>query len=343
MTDPLLDRRTFLTRSALASGALVATASGVGCGAATPAATMPTDQTRELEARLARGLGRVRGVPRGDIARQLTWVARPDISENLLRETLESLVVIDVARSLPAGERVPEPLASALMQELPVLGRSTDAHHALLARMPSSARRKLDEEIQKEPSLPMDVAGWIDRHARELGTGAESRMKLRLAARDVQARLRHQSANAVIDDCVAKVERVSARSGRPLALARSNAATAMVDAIWQQVDGVPAPGGSGLAVPPPPSGSTAPPQQAPVHQGPTLAQQDMEWEMFVDDSHRFWSARWRRPGDEEIRIGSIMMPFGLLSCGLTLIIGIIVVIAGAVQNANWDGVPREGW
>ncbi len=335
MTDPLLDRRTFLTRSALASGALVATTSGVGCGAAAPGGLVSTDLSGELEARLARGLARVRDVPRGEIARQLTWVARPDISENLLRETLESLVVVDVARSIPEGQSVQGPLADALMAELPVLGRATDAHHTLLARMPASARAKLDEEILKEPSLPMDIAEWVDRHARELGTATDSRMKLRWAARDVQARLRHQSANAVIDDCVAKVERVLERSGRPLALARSDAAKAMADAIWQQVDGAPSSGG-GLGVPPPPAGSTAPPQP----QGPSLGAQDREWASFVDDSHRFWSARWRRPGDQELRVGAIMMPFGLLTCGLLLIVGLIVVIAGAGMNANWDGTPR---
>ena len=52
-----------------------------------------------------------------------------------------------------------------------------------------------------------------------------------------------------------------------------------------------------------------------------------------------WSEFWARPGDEEIRMGAIMMPFGAISCGLMLIIGLIVLIAGHVQNGDWDGTP----
>jgi len=32
-----------------------------------------------------------------------------------------------------------------------------------------------------------------------------------------------------------------------------------------------------------------------------------------------------------------MMPLGLVTCGLLLIAGAIVAIAGAVQNGEWDG------
>lgn len=327
------DRRSFLSRSLVASGALLAAPStlAAGCGASLSSA-MASGEMRDSMDRLERGLGTIRAIPPGTIARQLTWMSRPELSERILRQALEGLVVADVTRSLPAGERLPRPLAARLVRELPAFEHSTRTHHALLARMPDRARRQLDERIRREPDITMEIAGWLDEHADELGTARESRLQLRIAARDVQSRLRRQSANAVVDDCVAKVERVMARSGNSLAFARSSMVPAMIDAIWQEVDGVPSEGGTSLA---------APGRALPRPPGQQHFEDDMEWSRFMDQSNRFWSARWRRPGDEELLIGPALMPFGSVTCGVLLIAGLIVLLVGAVQNANWDGVPRD--
>ncbi len=318
-----LRRRAFLARSALASGALVA---GAGCGAAFPQSSLTRGEARELLARLERGLDRVRSVPRGAIARELTWQARPDRGESIIRHTIEALVVSDVARSLPEG-RVEGPLAARLTEELPVLQRATVIHHALLSRMPTAARAGLDRRLRREPDIPTDVAAWIDRHAAELGTGMESRLKLRRAAHDVGVRARRQSAAAVIDDAVAKVERVVGRSGGAAALARARDADALLQGVWDQL-------GDGRGA----GGALASPTGAPPG---VVSPEDYEWEGFLNAGERFWSADWRRPGDEEMRIGTIMMPFGAISCGLMAIIGLIVLIAGLVQNGDWDGIPRN--
>ncbi len=336
-------RRRFLSRSAFASSALVAAPSVVALtapGCATLSHAMGAARAQALADRLDAGLDRIRSVPQGTLARQLTWHARPDIAEDVLRQTIESLVVADVARSIPDGTQAPRALAERLGAELPVVARAVDTHHALLSRMPGSARRRLDLRIRQEPEIPTEVADWIDRNAAELGAARESRLQLRLAARDVKVRLRRQSANAVIDDCVAKVERAASRSGGSLAVARSVRTSAMIDAIWQQVEGAPGSSGFGRSLSPPvvhlapPPPSASPPMRSP--------QQDLEWARFTDTSDRFWSARWERPGDHEIIIGATMMPFGLASCGLMLIVGLIVLIAGAVQNASWDGTPDHG-
>jgi hypothetical protein len=348
-----LRRRAFLSRSVLASGALVAgpiAAAAQGCGASFAGAMSHSD-ARELLERLERGLGRIRDVPRGEIASQLSWLARPDVGESVLRATVEALVVMDVARSLPEGADVPRALADRLADELPVLGASTDLHHGLLARMPLPARRSLDTRLRAEPDLPMEVAGWIDRHARELGTSADSRAQLRYTSRDVRARLTRQSSGAVIDDCISKVERAAARGGCKLALDRSTASAKVFDAIWQEAEG-----GTTLAAPPlvPPAPPPAPtsnggpsplevPQPSQPSQADLIAAQfadDQAWAAFTDNSHRFWSARWQRPGDPEVRTGGVLMALGPISCGVTLIVGLIVLISGAVQNSRWNGVPR---
>lgn len=323
-------RRAFLARSALASGALI---TGAGC-ASLPRASMPDTERRELLARLERGLSRVRSVPRGQIAEQLTWHPRPDLSEEIFRLSMESLVVSDVARSLPEGERIDGPLARRLGDELPVLGRAMRTHHALLARMPGAARDRVARKLRDEPDLPTDIAEWIDRHASELGTATGSRLELRRVARDVKVRMRRQSVGAVIDDAVSKVERAAARSGGAVALGTTSRAHAMTDAIWQQL--VPG-GGSGSSLTPPGTGLGPPP---PVGVSASAADEDAEWHRFVNDGGQWWSPRWASPGDTEIEIGAILMPFGAITCGLLLIVGLIVLLVGVGENAGWDGEPR---
>ena len=327
-----MDRRSFLSRTALGSSVALVGApvlgsavagSITGCGGAPVLPELASREVRQLHARLDRGLARVRAVPRGDIARQLAGHPRPALAEDILRLGLETFVVADVVRSVPEGVSVPPSLQARLTPELPLVDRYTNTYHALLTRMPPTARRRLDAKLRSKPEAAMEVAGWIDEHAGTLGVAGESRLKLRQAALTATTRIRRQSTSAVIDDCLAKVDRVVARSGRSLSMARSIVTGAMIEAIWQQVDGVPPGGGLGG------DGLGAP--------GPEPAPAQPE---VVDVGPQQWSARWGRPGDEEIEIGAIMMPFGLLTCGLLLIIGLIVLIAGAVQNSVWDGTPQ---
>ncbi len=316
-----MQRRTFLARSVIGSGALVLPPVTAGCGAALGPRT---PDSQELLARLERGLSTIRGVPSSEFARALRDQPRPELSEHILRLTLESLVVADVARSVPEGAVMPRAFDHRLMQELPVIEQSTVTHHSLLTRMPPVARRRLDARVRERPDIPMDVAGWIDAHAANLGVSLDSRMRLRNAATSAGARMRRQSANAVIDDCVSKVERVVAHSGSPVALARSRSTAAMIDAIWQQLDEIPGSGGLASSL-----------------SAPNGEDEDAEWARAIKRSEApQWSARWGRPGDEEVEIGAIMMPFGLVTCGLLLIVGLIVLIAGVAQNADWDGSPR---
>lgn len=329
-----LDRRSFLTRSALGTGAILASAPALGAGGCGARHAMPElggRETDELAARLERGLSRVRDFPAGQLAEAFPDLRRPGLSESILRTTLGGLVVADVARSVPDGVRVPRALAERLTGALPLVGESAELHHALLTRMPAESKRRVGARIRERPATVTDVAEWIDAEGRELGVARESRLKLRGAARDVGVRMRRQSAGAVIDDAVQKVGRVVARSGSSYALQRSAAVAAMIDAIWQEGPGG---AGSGLTAPTAPYGGAAP------YRAPT-ASDDQAWSRFLTpEGPPRWSAAWARPGDEERRIGFIMMPFGAISCGLFLIIGLIVMIAGSVQNGDWDGLTR---
>jgi hypothetical protein len=316
-----MDRRTFLGRSALGSGALLFG----GCGAAIG---RPVDarEARAMLARLERGLDAIRSVPHDVMTRAMAGHRDPELSASIFRLGLEALVVVDVARELP--DHVPAPLAERLAPELPILDHYTGTYHALLASMPRSARRLVSSRVREQPEVAMDVAGWIDGHARDIGITTESRGRLRSEAAGLSTRMRRQSTDAVIDDCIGKVERVMTRGGASIADERARTTRAVIASVWEDADEQ-----KDF------SDKLASPVARPV--GPERFREDREWWLATRPSPRLWSAEWAQPGDEEIRVGAAMLPFALVSCGLLLITGLIVMLAGAVQNAQWDGTPRS--
>lgn len=343
-----MERRDFLSQVAAGAGVSASLGMGAmmsGCGAAMQ--TRPelgARDTVDLLGRLERGLGAVRNLPAGNLHAALpSWQLRPDLSERILRTGIEALVVADVARSIPAGVRLPSELAQRLEAELPTLARATGAYHALLAGTPPAMRRNVDRRFRTDPDTAMEITSFIDQHASMIGISTESRLRLRSNTAQITSRIRRQSANAVVDDTISKVETIVARSGGDIALARSSTSHAMIQAIWQQVEGVYTPGGTtqqpaqqlgpqGIYVPPQgelPPDATIPPEE-------------------YDPN----------PGNRELEIGGILIGSGLAAFGLAtligfaagsamwgaiigatpgsilLIVGIVFLIIGGVQNAS---------
>lgn len=332
-----MERRSFLSTAALGAGALGSGAVWLpGCGGATVRPTaIGAQQTNELLARLERGVRGVREARLDPVAAAQPWALRPDAGEHTLRMGLEALVVADVARSIPAGAQLPGELAQRLDEVLPILDQCAVTYHALLERTPPAVRRNVDQRFREAPATAMDLAEIIDGRASAIGVSAESRMRLRGIATNVGTRIRRQSANALIDDTTSKIATIVARSGSDVRLARSTTTTAMINAIWQQVEGVPQGGGGGAAA----TGS-------PVSQGVYVAEETLE----VPEPQE-------SPGDSELMIGGGLLGGGL-ACfgiggiitavtadiwpiviaatpgGILVIIGIILLIIGAVQNAR---------
>ncbi len=322
-------RRGFLTVAAAGAGATV-----VGCGASQHRPVLGAAESNELAARLERGLRHLHDQPFGSMVRGRRET-RPDLTEHVLRLTLESLMVLDVLRSVPEGADIPPALAEVLAPAMPRLDRAIHTHHALLSRMPVARQRRLDQAMRERPSLVMDVAEWVDGHAARLGVPHDNRLRLRQSAVSVGTRLRRQSANAVVTDCVAKLDEVFARQSVVLPAQLSERTARVVDVMWQQVDG-------GDASAPPLEVSPPPRSVASAYSDPLIVPDRLGASAgMVDPTEPVqWNDSWARPGDEEIRLGAIMMPLGLVTCGILLFVGLGVLIAGEVQNGNWDGVTH---
>jgi len=319
-----------------------------GCGAAVPHTELGVRETDALLTRLDVGLAAVNAEPRGGLAAAHPWHVRPELGESMLRLGTQALVVADVARSIPANVRVPDPLRARLLETLPILDDCTAQYHHLLSSTPAAVRRRIDRAFRADPDIAMNVASYLDGRGRALGVSGESRIRMRSNASHVTTRIRRQSSSAMIDECVAKVEATVARSGGSVAALRAAVATGFVDAMWQAVDGDP--GGSALAPPPPPPGYASTPSGVLVP-APAPA------EAYVPPGEGP-EASTESPGDTELLIGGVLVGAGVAVFGIATLIGfaagsagigaligatpggalvitgIILLIVGAVQNAN---------
>ncbi len=325
-----------------------------GCAASPRARTLPDAEALGLIERLDRGLESVRASPFATAGQP--WSLRAGASERMVRLGLEALVVADVARSIEPGSRLPEALARRLDETLPILDDCAVTYHALLESTPPSVRRNLDARFRAEPEIAMRVSEAIDQRAADIGISSASRVRLRSAASNVGRQVRRQSTSALLDDCARKIEVAVGRAGADVRLARGPAAMAMIDAIWQQVDGAPQSGGTGTS----PWGTsqygasaqygygTASTGATSTGAAPTQAT-DPEL-VLPEPSHE-------SPGDPELTVGGVMLGAGLVvfgigaiitlvtgdpwpliavstPSGVAIIIGIILLIVGAVQNAS---------
>lgn len=346
-----MERRRFLMDVALGASAVGSGAVWLpGCGASQHGATLPDGEAFALLERLDRGLESVRSSPFASAAQP--WTLRSGASERILRLGLESLVVADVARSITPGVRLPEELASRLDQTLPILDECAVTYHALLEATPPSVRRNLDARFRAEPDIGMRVTEVIDQRASEIGISSASRMRLRAIASNVGTRVRRQSTSALVDDCARKIEVAVGHGGADIRLARGPAALAMIDAIWQQVDGAPQSGGTGSS--PWATGYSASAQYGygttQTTTATTVTGPDPEL-VLPEPSHD-------SPGDPELTVGGVMLGAGLVvfgisalitvgmggnpwpmivastPAGVAVIIGLILLIVGGVQNAR---------
>lgn len=333
----MIDRRSFLGTAVL--GALGTATTSAGCGAAQH--RLGASELRELMARLERGVRTLRDTPTGSIADELAHHARPDLSEQVVRLTIESLLVADVVRSVPEGTAVPPELAERLASHAPRLDRCTHTSRAYLARMPQLPRRALDRRLRRDPSAAMNGAEWLDGHACRLGIPVDNRARLRSGALGAGVRMRRQSAGAVIDECVDHLDRTVARSGNVLAPHLARSTEAIVDAMWQQTIDVPAPPPS-YGVPTPTRAPPPTPHLVAPRAGPPLLVVPQRFrspgEMADATEPVQWSPTWATPGDEERRIGTGLM---LAICPVFVLVGLVVFLVGEVEGASWDGITHQ--
>lgn len=348
-----MQRRDFLGSSLGASlgagvasvGALGMPAWLAGCGGAALRPELGARETTALLHRLDTGFRLLDETPLGGLSAARPWQLRPDLAEPVMRLGAQALIVADVARSIPENTPVPGELRTRLVETLPILDRCTASYHQLLRTTPPAVRRNVDRHFRAQPDTAMDVAAYLDGHASRIGISPESRLRMRSNASWITTRITRQSTNALVDDTLLKVERAVVRSGGSVDALRASTTHGFVDAIWAAVDGE-----TGVATPPPPPSGYAAASGEAVVAPPPAGGVVPPTETTPEESGS--------PGDEELIVGGVLIGSGLAVFGIATLIGwaagsagigaligatpgsalvitgIIVMIVGAVQNAN---------
>ncbi len=187
----------------------------------------------------------------------------------------------------------------------------------------------------------MNAVEWVDERAGELGVPTDNRLRLRGAALTAGTRIRRQSTDAVIEDCVARLDQMVERYNLRPPPALLAATDAVAAAMWQTHEA----GANEDRL----SSRRAKDQRAggdPTTLGvPNFGGVPERFgtyeEMASPTEPVQWSAYWASPGDWHVRTGAILAPFGLVTCGVTLIVGIVMLAVGASRNNNWDGRTTE--
>jgi hypothetical protein len=221
-------------------------AGGTGCGALLEGLT-PHAGVADLGARLARleaGLeeaSRSRLIaslaPEAARSRAPVVRAKLDELEELSRGAMRCLLVAGTVKSLSRDELDDARVSAMLDRVSPEMDEVVGKLTATMANLPDDQRGALQEELRKRPELPMTLAGKLDGRAGAYAVPTGARANLRAAAVDGSFRLRHQPPGILIDEYLAKVERVTAIRAPEATAQRQLAGRVMNETVWRSQRG----------------------------------------------------------------------------------------------------------
>jgi hypothetical protein len=135
--------------------------------------------------------------------------------------------------------------------------------YAILASLDDEQHAQIREVLQKQPDFGMRVAEALDARAAEVGISRKRRMQLRSAAVEISTRMRRQHPATLVQEYLAKTERVYERHGES-ELSRQIATAAGEQLFWARVAHADAPPEPAPSAPlARPQGAAQPPQPKP--------------------------------------------------------------------------------
>lgn len=162
----------------------------------------------------------------GRAAATLPPLDAPKVAEahNLLQRTFAALHIASTFRDLPPEVQARPENQRRMWRAMPVLDSSMVDLSDYLSSLSREERRGIQREIDKDPSLVMDIVGTLDEQAALAGVPARQRMQLRTGGAHVSWRMAHQSVDALLCEVTDKVERVKERHAQDEELRRAIAA-----------------------------------------------------------------------------------------------------------------------
>jgi hypothetical protein len=239
------ERRAFLKLGATA-GVAVAAAGSVSCaglGAVAtsgPALAAPPLSERALRRYLGEWDRGMRGIATWNATADLlpreyrdeVWLASLGAETAVTRKALGALYFSAMYNDLPPASRAHPAVVKRLARATPELDDAVFTMTGALKAMSKADLRQVQHHLTQHPDAGMQICELFEGQAKTLGLSLSRRLQTRALVSGLSWRLRAQPPSLLIDDCVAKVQKVAARSGQAEQLQRYFAHTASNAAFW---------------------------------------------------------------------------------------------------------------
>src|SRR5690606_22485320 len=133
-------------------------------------------------------------------------------SDAAFNRMLRTLIITQGFRELPPEVQLEPRVQERMMGHLDEVGATVFEVSERLAALTPEKRTGLRRVLKRHPDLPMAVAEQIDVHAAAAGISKARRVQLRKMMSTTSFRLRSGDPGALVDEYVAKVERVRAQT-----------------------------------------------------------------------------------------------------------------------------------
>ncbi|HEX4416565.1 MAG TPA: hypothetical protein VH165_01645 [Kofleriaceae bacterium] len=194
-----------------------------------------------------------------------------DDKDAMFRRMLRTLLITQGFRDQEPATQLDPDVQARMFTHMDEVGATVFEISDMLGSLDASHRPKLRQQLKAQPDLPMALAEAIDAHASRAGVSAKRRLQLRQMMANATFRLRHGDPNTLIDEYVAKVERVK-QNGTTDAQALDLAQKLGERAFWKYQHQLAQDAGPQPAAPTTPAPTTAAPTTAaPTTAAPTTA------------------------------------------------------------------------
>ncbi|HEX7699616.1 MAG TPA: hypothetical protein VF403_02810, partial [Kofleriaceae bacterium] len=129
-------------------------------------------------------------------------------SDAMFRRMLRTLLITQGFRDEQPETQFDPAVQARMFDHMDEVGSTVFEVSDMIGSLSAEHRVKLKNTLKAQPDLPMAIAEAIDAQASRAGVSGKRRLQLRQMMMTATFRLRHGDPNTLIDEYVAKVERV---------------------------------------------------------------------------------------------------------------------------------------
>ena len=373
---PVMQRRNFLrwgVAGAAATGACAPSGATLDPERAAKRSQRPPLSDHELQQRLTaidHGMRHIQSA-------RLGWApaaahGEESVDAQLFRSSMRSLLLTSSVNDLPEADRARPEVRQRILDVAPEVDYAVSGSLQRVSQISQHELTDIQAALKDDPGLPKQIAEAIDEQAHDGGVPLRRRLHFRRMVNHVLWRMKKQSVGLVIEETMAKVQRMADRYAKsdhlravlepnPADIARWDAQTRRVAALY------PAPPTARYQDPtattPPPSSEVAPDPLAASSITPAADPAAVQRAQEIEFMRRMEAQRTedRRQQREEsgrslmvaggatmgagvalalIGVGLVFTPLIIVGwvswtvAGILLIVGIILMIVGAVRRSR---------